>query len=99
MVGPDRYSNHEGRALAFLAGDGYLPAVHLHQLLNHSQTDPGSFVTAASRPFNPVKPFKHFWELILRDANSRVGDLEFDEMAGLAKQYRDVTLKCEFEGV
>ncbi len=94
-----RDSHAERRAGADTARDADVAAMQAHELLDEREADAGSLVAARPRALDAVEAFEEPSKLVLRDARSRVGDLQDRAVLVHPQAHSDRSLECELECV
>ena len=98
---PARQGDREGRTLAKLALHRDPSPVEVHNLFDQCQADPGPLVAARSASFHLSEAVKDPFQLIVRDADPVVFDLQLDPVFIRAQPHPHLPLLwiAELEGV
>ena len=89
MGHPEGDRNRKRRALSFAAGRINAPPVATHKFLDESEADTATLVCSTPRVGHAMKPLEDAREVIGRNADAGIADLDGRSVAVVADAHRD----------
>src|SRR5689334_7811520 len=91
MIFSNGNSYRKYRSFSFLAFNGNITVVQLHQFFYHSEANPCSFPASPMNIFYAMKPVEYLVQLVSRDTDASVSDGALNRIVNLPDQHRDGT--------